>query len=329
MKCILLLLENSPVTSVSGPMEIFSLANSFVAPEKRMELQLVSPTGAAVPCLGGLTLSVHGGLTTALDSDLTPLDLTAPNLVIIGAIGSPDARPVDFDPRVLAWLRLQHKQGSKIASICTGAFVLAASGLLDGLPATTHWQCAALFQQRFPKVQLCSDEMITEQDGLYCSGGASAYQDMSIYLVQSFFGDAVAQKCAKLLLFDADRYSQTQYASFRPYRKHVDDVIHGLQDWLDQHYSLNVSMVDLAKKIHLSERQFKRRFKQATEESPLAYVQALRIESAKRHLVSSNKAISDISRIVGYEDVRFFRQLFKRLTSLAPTDYRQKFSLGR
>ena len=324
MKCILLLLENSPVTSVSGPMEIFSLANSFVPREQRMILQLVSTSGAAVPCLGGLTLSVHGGLTTSSGPDHAN-----PDLIIIGAIGPPDARPVDFDPKVLAWLKHQHEQGTKIASICTGAFVLAASGLLEGLPATTHWQCVELFQQRFPKVRLCRDAMITQQDGLYCSAGASAYQDMSIHLVQEFFGEAVAQQCAKALLFDADRYSQAQYASYQPCRKHVDDVIHGLQDWLDQHFSLNVSMVELAKKVHLSERQFKRRFKQATQESPLAYVQALRIESAKRHLVSSNKAIADISRRVGYEDVRFFRQLFKRLTSLAPTDYRQKFSLHR
>ncbi|MBL4798175.1 MAG: helix-turn-helix domain-containing protein [Oleispira sp.] len=317
MKCILLLLDNSPVTSVTGPMEIFSLANSLVPREQRMSVQLVSPSGEAVSCLGGLKLSVHGDLGQQQAADL----------IVIGAIGHPGLRPTEFDVEVLHWLRRMHAQGSKIASICTGAFVLAASGLLDNLPATTHWQCASLFQQRFPKVQLRPEAMITQQDRLYCSGGASAYQDMSIHLVQEIFGADVALQCAKALLFDADRQGQSQYASFQPQRQHTDELILGIQDWLDVHFTESFSMVDLAEKVHLSERQFKRRFKQATEESPLAYVQALRIESAKQVLVSSSKSISEISRNSGYEDLRFFRQLFKRLTSLSPTDYRQKFAL--
>lgn len=317
MNCILLLLDNSPVTSVTGPMEIFSLANSLVPIQQRMDVQLVSPAGEAVSCLGGLKLSVHGKLDQQKTADL----------IIIGAIGHPSLRPAEFDVGVLNWLREKHGEGSKIASICTGAFVLAASGLLDNLPATTHWQCASLFQQRFPSVQLQRDAMITQQDGLYCSGGASAYQDMSIHLVNEIFGREVAQQCAKALLFDADRQGQSQYASFQPYRQHTDELIQGLQDWLEEHFIEDFSMVDLAEKVHLSERQFKRRFKQATKESPLVYVQALRMESAKKILVSSSKPISEISRICGYEDVRFFRQLFKRLTSLSPTDYRQKFAL--
>jgi transcriptional regulator GlxA family with amidase domain len=319
MNCILLILENSPVTSVTGPMEIISLANSMVASERRMNVQLMSLSGDAVSCLGGLKLSVHGKLEQDQSADL----------IIIGAVGHPSFRPAEFDPKMLQWLRQMHAQGSKIASICTGAFVLAASGLLDNLPATTHWQCASLFQQRFPSVQLRQEAMITQQYGLYCSGGASAYQDMSIRLIQDFFGDDIAQQCAKAILFDSDRQGQSQYASFQPHRQHTDKLILGLQAWLDGHFTENFSMVGLAEKVHLSERQFKRRFKKATEESPLAYVQALRIESAKQVLVSSNKSISEVSRNSGYEDVRFFRQLFKRLTSLSPTDYRQKFVLRR
>lgn len=317
MNCILLLLENSPVTSVTGPMEIFSLANSMVPRADRMSVKLVSLSGEDVSCLGGLKLSVHGKIDQHQRADL----------IVIGAIGHPDSRPAEFDLKVLDWLRQQHAQGSKIASICTGAFVLAASGLLDYLPATTHWQCASIFQQRFPNVQLRQEAMITQQNRLYCSGGASAYQDMSIHLVQEFFGDDVAQQCAKSILFDADRQGQSQYASFLPNRQHTDELILGLQDWLNDHFTEDLSMVGLAEQVHLSERQFKRRFKQATQASPLAYVQALRIELAKQILVSSNKTISEISRMSGYEDVSFFRQLFKRLTTLSPTDYRQKFVL--
>ncbi len=317
MKCILLLLDNSPITSVTGPMEIFSLANSLVVREQRMEIELISHSGDSVPCLGGLNLTVHGALDVKQEADL----------IIVGAIGHPSARPEKIDDEILQWLRDMHAQGCKVASICTGAFVLAASGLLDGMQATTHWQCASLFRQRFPKVILRAEAMITQQDGLYCSGGASAYQDMSIHLIKEVFGESIAQQCAKSILFDSDRQGQLQYSSFQPDRQHTDKLIHDLQDWLEKHVSQTFSMVTLAEKVHLSERQFKRRFKQATNESPLAYVQALRIEFAKQVLLLSNKPIAEVSRDSGYEDVRFFRQLFKRLTGLSPTDYRQKFAL--
>jgi transcriptional regulator GlxA family with amidase domain len=317
MKCVLLILDNSPVTSITGPMEILSLANSLVKSEQRLQLTLASANGKPVSCLGGLELSVHSKLAIQEQVDL----------ILIGAIGHPAMRPKEFNADVIRWLQERHREGSKIASICTGAFVLAETGLLNGKQATTHWQCASIFRQRYPDVLLRSEEMITQQGNLYCSAGASAYQDMSLYLIREFYGDAVAQQCAKAILIDSDRSSQAQYASFQPSRQHNDEVVHQLQDWLRNHFVDDFSIVDLAKKVHLSERQLKRRFKQATSESPLAYIQALKIESAKHRLESSNKTIEMISRESGYEDVRFFRQLFKRLTGLAPSDYRLKFAL--
>lgn len=300
-------------------MEIISLANSLAKPEQRLDLMLVSLDGRSVSCLGGLTLSVHGKLEDQEHADL----------IIIGAIGHPASRPEVFDSDLLAWLNERHKEGSKVASICTGAFVLAASGLLDGLQATTHWQCSSLFNQRYPEVILLSDEMITQQGRLYCSAGASAYQDMSLRLIRDYFGSSIAQQCAKTILIDGDRLSQAQYADFKSDRQHYDEVVHKIQDWLHLHFIDDFSIVDLAEQAHLSERQLKRRFKKATNESPLAYIQALRIESAKQALEVSRKTIAVISRDSGYEDVRFFRQLFKRLTGLAPSDYRAKFSVMR
>ncbi len=317
MKCYLLLLNNSPVTSVTGPMEIFALANRWLANSQQIDMKLLSLDGEPIPCLGGLSLSVHGALTSNIAADL----------IIVGAIGDPAARNDDYPEEILSWLRKQYKKGSKIASICTGAFVLAESGLLDGFPATTHWQSSSLFKHRFPKVLIQPDAIITHHEGLYCSGGASAYQDMCIYLLKTFFGVELAQHCAKSLLFDSDRQGQSQYASFLPYRKHSDELILRIQDWIEKHLVESFTMVNLAEMVHLSERQFKRRFKQATFESPLVYVQSLRIELAKKQLAFSSDSIEVISRSVGYDDVRFFRQLFKRHTSLAPTDYRQKIAL--
>lgn len=317
MKCYFVLLDNCPLTSITGPMEIFQLANAHLPQKQRVELKLVSLSADPVTCLGGLKLSVHEKINSNQVADL----------VIVGAIGQPERYSEGFPPELLAWLTTQYARGSKIASICTGAFVLAASGLLDGLPATTHWQFTSLFQQRFPKILLQADAIVTQQEGIYCSGGASAYQDLSIYLIKQFFGIELAHQCAKALLFDGDRYGQSQYASFLPFKQHQDPLIHQAQEWIDQHLKQEFTIGELAEKVHLSERQFKRRFKQATHESPLAYVQALRMEWAKRELLFSTANIDVISRLVGYEDVRFFRQLFKRHTSLSPSEYRQKIAL--
>lgn len=317
MKCALVMLDYSPLTSVSGPMEILSLANSLVEAEKRVELQLVSPKGGDVICLGGLQLSVHGSFQTVGKADL----------IILGAIGEPSQSTLQFSDETLIWLQNQYAQGAKIASICTGAFLLASSGLLDGKVATTHWACSALFRQLYPNVLLNSEKMLTEQDRLYCSAGASAYQDMSLHLIKEFWGADVALQCSKAVLIDLDRHGQSQYASYQPSRLHKDGLIHTLQDWLCDHITESFSMAQLAEKVSLSERQFVRRFKKATTDSPLVYIQQLRIEKAKQLLENSQKNVDEISRLVGYEDSRFFRQLFKRFTGLPPSDYRQKFTL--
>lgn len=319
MQCVLLMLDHCPLTSVSGPMEILSLANSMVPTEQRLELMLISHDGNPIHCLGGLSLSVHGAMK----------DVERADLIILGAIGEPTEQALQFSPDILVWLQHQYQRGAKIASICTGAFLLAASGVLDHKLATTHWSCSAHFRRLYPLVNLCSERMITEQDNVYCSAGASAYQDMSVYLIAQLYGPEVAQNCAKAALIDLDRYQhgQLQYSQHQPSRNHNDAIVHGLQDWLREHLNDNISIALLAEKVHLSERQLVRRFKQAVSDSPLAYRQQLRVEAAKHALTGSQQTIDAISRLVGYEDVRFFRQLFKRYSGLSPTDYRQKFTL--
>jgi len=315
MNCTLLALDGCPLSSVSGPLEILSLANSLVPSEGRMSIQIVGES-QQVDCLGEVQLKAHGTLN----------DITHTDLLIIGAIGHPAARSERFDPNTLAWIQRQYAQGAVVVSICSGAFVLAASGLLDGKHATTHWATEGLFRQRYPKVKLQSEQMITQDGKLYCSGGASAYQDMSLLLVRQYFGLEVAQQVAKRVLIDMDRHSQQVYAQFMPHRQHQDNTIHSLQDWLKGHTLESISIEALALRCHLSERQLKRRFKQATGLSPLSYIQGLRIESAKHALQTSNQQVETVARAVGYEDVRFFRQLFKRLTGLSPSEYRSKFS---
>jgi len=317
MNCTLLALDGCPLSSISGPMEILSLANHFVPQTKQLNIQIISEA-EQVNCLGDVQLSTHGTLKDVKQTDL----------LILGAIGKPSPQSMAFKPDTLRWIRDHYAQGAQIVSICTGAFLLAATGLLEGKKATTHWAYERLFREHFPLVELQSEHIITQDGQLCCSGGASAYQDMALFLVRQYFGDQIAHQCAKTVLIDLDRHTQRQYASFSPCRQHQDSVIHALQDWLRIHATENFSITSLAEKANLSERQLKRRFKQATDEAPLAYIQALRIEAAKHALETSHVQIEQVSRLSGYEDVRFFRQLFKRITGLSPSDYRHKFALN-
>jgi len=298
-------------------MEIFSLANSFVPMNKAMSIKIVTETENKICCVGGVQLIGHCTLEEIKYTDL----------LVIGALGHPSQRSETFNKNTLAWIQIQYEQGAQVVSICTGAFLLAATGLLNGKKATTHWACQRLFRERFPKVKLQSEQMITQDGFLYCSGGASAYQDMSLFLVRQHYGNQVANQCAKTLLIDLDRHTQQQYSNFSPFREHQDTLIHELQDWIKIHATESFSISYLAHKINLSERQFKRRFKQATKESPLAYIQSLRMEKAKHALETTSKRVEIISNLSGYEDIRFFRQLFKRTTGLSPSEYRKKFSI--
>jgi len=319
MNCTLLALNGCPLSSISGPMEILFLANSLAPKDKRLRISLVNESASQVDCLGGVQLTPHCSMADVAQTDI----------LIIGAIGNPSQHSNLFAPETLNWIKRQYTNGTQVVSICSGAFLLAATGLLDGKKATTHWSLEGLFRKRFPKVKLQSEHLITQDGNLYCSGGASAYQDMSIHLIRQHFGNAVALQCAKALLIEPNRHSQQQFASFNPRRQHQDNLIHTIQDWLQTHATDVFSMELLADKVSLSERQFKRRFKKATYETPLAYVQALRIETAKLTLETTNTQIEQISRLAGYEDVRFFRELFKRYTNLSPSEYRNKFSISR
>ncbi|GLQ33337.1 GlxA family transcriptional regulator [Litoribrevibacter albus] len=305
--------KGCPLTSVSGPLEMLMLANARSERTRRLELALVSADTAAIACQGGFQLQGHIGLD----------DQTQYDCVVIGAIGPPNKESLSFDPATVQWLIRQHQGGARLVSICTGAFLLAATGLLDGRRATTHWAMASVFTQLYPLVLLDPAQMVTMDQTLWCSGGASSYQDITLLLIRDYYGDAVAEQVAKLVLIDLDRTSQLKYMHFIPARQHQDEIIHQVQNRLEEDWR-SASVVSLAEGVHLSERQFKRRFKQATGLSPLEYLQAVRIEHAKRALAHSQTGIEQVALSVGYEDVRFFRKLFKRQVGVSPSEFRDK-----
>jgi transcriptional regulator GlxA family with amidase domain len=230
-----------------------------------------------------------------------------------------------FKP-LFAALRRSHVRGAVIASYCTGSFLLAEAGLLDGRIATTHWANAKAFEKRYPLVDLRASEILTEQDRIVCGGAVTTSLKLALRLVEKFAGAAVATATAKLLLIDTGRVSQTPYATL-PKEGHTDKVVARAQRWMENHLHRRFLLADLATHLAVSERTLNRRFKSAVGDAPLRYLQTLRIEMAKQLLErTADISVEHVSERLGYRDVSTFRQLFKRSTGHTPRDYQRRFA---
>jgi len=223
------------------------------------------------------------------------------------------------------WLKRMRVQEAHLASVCTGAFLLAATGLLDGREATTHWGAVDLFRALYPRVRLMPRRIVTESGNLFCSGGTQAAIDLSLYLVRRYAGAVVAEECARALVHDLWRDSQAPYVAFNFQRNHGDSAILAAQAIIEAEHGADIGVDDLAARVGLSFRTFERRFKAATGDKPLAYIQRVRVEAAKEHLARGNETFEEITAAVGYEDASSFRRLFTRLTGISPGQYRMRF----
>lgn len=224
------------------------------------------------------------------------------------------------------WLLDRHAQGAVLASNCGGAFALAATGLLAGRPATTHWYFAEEFRARFPDVRMEADRMVVDDGDIVTAGGLMAWTDLGLRIVERLLGPTVMMETARFLLIDPSGREQKNYASFAPKLSHGDEAILKVQHWLQARGAGPVSVAEMAGEAGMEERTFQRRFKGATGMTPVEYVQHLRVGKARELLEFTKRTVDQIAWSVGYEDAAAFRKLFHRLIGLSPNEYRQRFS---
>jgi len=244
-------------------------------------------------------------------------------LIVPGVMGRPDHLLEQTE--LVKWIGQQHHQGTVVASACSGAFLLAEAGILQGRQATTHWQLGERFRQRFPKVNLQIDQLIIDGVDYLCAGGTGAHIDLALHLIEKYGTKSLAKTCARMMLLDGRRRDQSPFIKFKGSREHIDDPIHKVQQWLDRYYREKISVRAMAKRSGLNERTFLRRFRKATGEAPLEYLQKMRIEKAKQLLLGSNQTLEEITTAVGYVDLSSFRRLFRQIVGMSPTTYRQRF----
>ncbi len=316
------MLDGGYASTAIGPIEVFHSAGWLWptlrggTPQPRFRVAVASIDGGSVGGPGALTITPPHSLAEIAHADI----------VILGTAGLDRHAHVARDARLIGFLRKWHARGAYVAGVCSSAAFLAEAGLLDGREATTHWAMADDYRRRFPATRWRPDQFVTEDKRVICSGGVYAAFDLSLYLVEKFCGHDVALECAKSLLLSMPRRHQLGYAALPLARPHDDDRIRAAEEFLQANYARDISIEQLAERAAMGPRNFIRRFKAATGRLPGAYQQMLRIAAAKELLEHGAASIQSVCSKIGYEDVAFFRTLFKRYTGMTPGEYRDRFS---
>jgi transcriptional regulator GlxA family with amidase domain len=312
----LLLFEEVVPSSVTGVMDLLDGANQYLQqagqpPAFRLELVSEEP--------------IHSPLT--FPTRLLPTEGTdrLTDLIIVPSFPVGNDTVVINHQASIRWLKRMHERGAEVASLCVGCYLLAEAGLLEGREATSHWAVIDEMQKRYPRIRMKSDRVITDQQGIYTSGGAFSSLKLILYLIEKFCGRPAALWVSKMYGLDLDRTSQAHFAVLVGQHQHQDQEILQAQRYLETHYQEVVSLETLSGLVHLGKRTFIRRFKAATNNTPLEYLQRVRIESAKKAIENNDKDLMAIADESGYRDLKTFRSLFKRLTGLSPQAYRRKY----
>ncbi len=317
MRICLIALERALASSLTIPLEMLFAARSISqvngGDNSDLQLQIVGPGSAPVTMAGGLQL-----VPSATYDDLQGADL----IFVPGLWGAP-LKTLRKSPALLESLCACHRAGSTLVSLVTGSYFLAEAGLLDGRIATTHWYYFDDFEARYPLVRLDRRRFITLDENLYCTGSVNAARDVTLHLVEEVFGEEIAAEIAKHFTHEIKRSYESMLLSCQQQETHHDEVIIKVQEWLQSHYAEEIRLNLVANRFRLSVRSLNRRFKAATGTTPLQYLQEKRVSQAKQLLKQSNLTIAEISFAAGYQDTSHFSSLFRKVTGIAPVEYRE------
>lgn len=318
-KVAILVPESAVIQAIADPQYCFQAVNQFLSASGRaplFELRLVGVKKEVSFNDGLYTVHTHQLLSKAEQFDL----------VIVPALFGDLPEAIELNKSAIPWLVDQYRKGADIASLCVGAFFLASTGLLNGKKASTHWGFADHFKAMFPQVLLQDGHVVTEEEHIYTSGGANSYWNLLLHLVEKYVDRETAVLTAKYFAIDINRSSQSVFAMFRGQKGHSDSAVKQVQQYIETHLDERYTVDDLANQVALGRRSFERRFKRATGNSVLEYIQRVKIEAAKRCFECEEKNVNEVMQELGYNDTKAFRTTFKRVTGLTPHDYRAKYN---
>lgn len=311
--------EYSVMQAIADPQYLFTAVNNFLLVAGKQPLFDVELVGAKKEVI------LNNGLYVVSTSRQLK-EIKKTDLVIIPALFGDMATAIEMNKALLPWIEEQYDNGAEVASLCVGAFLLAATGLLNGKKCSTHWGFINEFREMYPEVEVVDGSIVTEEKRLYSSGGANSYWNLLLYLVEKYTNRETAILASNYFAIDIDRDSQAAFAMFKGQKNHNDVDIKKVQEYIEKNIVEKMTVDELAAIAATGRRSFERRFRVATNNSVLEYIQRVKIEAAKRHFESSRKNINEVMYNVGYTDAKAFRDLFKKITGLTPIEYRNKFN---
>lgn len=307
------------LSSIAGSLEILSYANEYwqkMGNKPMIEIRIagfVTDLKLDVPFFAACPVNIN--------------EIKKTDLVIIPSVsGYYYDNIIEKNKELITWISEQYKSGAEIASICTGVFLLAATGLLEGKTCSTHWNAEADFKRMFPNINLNIDKLITAEKGIYTNGGSYSFLNLLLFLVEKYFDRQTAIFCSKGFQIDIERTSQSPFVVFQTQKNHGDELVCKAQTYIEENLSEKISFGKLALTLAISRRNFDRRFIKATGNTPVEYLQRVKVEVAKLALEKGRKSIFEVMDEVGYSDDKAFREVFKKITGISPVEYKAKYN---
>lgn len=308
--------------TIVGTYNLFKMANSY---SKRMGISQADVFAIDLLGLSKAPITCHGFFEVKPTKAIDEIEQT--HLIIISSITGNLEKALEKNEALIQWISQQRmKHEAEIVSLCRSAFILAETGLLNGKACATHWAVHRQFARKYANIHLLPEKIISEDNGIYSSGGAYSFLNMVIYLIEKFYGRETAIWCSKMAEIDFGRDNQNQFIVFNGQKEHTDDTIKKAQVYIEENFEEKLSVEGLAQKFAISNRNFIRRFKNATQNTPFEYIQRVKVEVAKKSFESSPLNINQVMYQVGYHDEKAFRKTFKKYTGLSPLEYRRKFN---
>lgn len=283
--------------------------------ERKFKVQIASIDGKPIYTMNNIYITPHCALQGIEHSDI----------YLVPSIAGDIEKTLADNDELINYLAGLKNTKAVIGSNSTGSFFLAEAGLLDNKVATTHWASQTLFKQKYPHIELQTEQLITHQENILCDGGGMAWFDLGLYLIELFCDHQTAIGTAKSFVLDTGASAELTYSPLIAKKYHKDKTVRAVQEWMEMHFTEQVSIVELSQQFGVSNRTLIRRFKEAAGLTPSEYLQEVRLDAACKYLVQSNKTIDQITHAVGYNDISSFTKLFKRKTSLSPSGYRARY----
>lgn len=313
---------HSIVDTIIAPYNLFKMANSY---SKR--LSGVADDHFKIDLVGLTKEPVIYQDLFSVQPTATVHEITKTDLIIISPISGDLDKGIQNNLDFIEWIKTQRiENDSELASLCKGAFLLAETGLVNGKSCATHWTAHEKFQRKYPQVNLIPESIICEDNGIYSSGGAYSILNFTLYLIERYWGRETAIWCSKVSEIEYDRLNQSEFIIFSGQKDHSDEPIKRAQLYIENNYQDKLNVDSIAQMVHLNARSFLRRFKKATSNTPIEYIQRVKVEAAKKKLESSTKTILEVMYDIGYNDQKAFRSTFRKYSGLSPKEYQRKYN---